>query len=452
LPTPTTAVATGTILNDDTASDLAVTKTGAPDPVTVGSHLTYTIIATNNGPDGAITVTVIDTLPAGMTFVAATWTGASTGTCSHAAGTVSCAIGNLANAASVTITIVVTPTAAGTITNTASISGGQTDLVSGNNNASVTTTVNAPSGVGRLVNLSTRARVQTGDNVMIGGFFIGGSSPMAVLIRARGPSLGGAPFNHSGVLANPTMQLYSAATVIAQNDNWGSTDPLCGSPATACGNATQIASTGLDPCQPNPGQSAAPPGCNQESAILVTLPPGGYTAIVSGVGGTSGLGLVEVFEVSTSTATLVNMSTRARVETGNNMMVGGFWIGGGTQKTVLVRARGGSLAGPPFNNTGVLANPTMQLYSGSTVIAQNNDWQSTDALCGSPATACGNATQITATGLDPCQPNPGQTVAPPDCAQESAILVTLAPGGYTAVVSGVGGTSGMGLVEVFEVP
>jgi hypothetical protein len=110
------------------------------------------------------------------------------------------------------------------------------------------------------------------------------------------------------------------------------------------------------------------------------------------------------------------------------------------------------LGGAPFNNPGVLANPTMQLYSGATVIAQNNDWQSTDPLCGSPATACGDATQITATGLDPCQPNPGQSAAPPGCAQESAVLVTLAPGGYTAIVRGVGGTSGMGLVEVFEVP
>jgi subtilisin family serine protease len=309
---------------------------------------------------------------------------------------------------------------------------------------------------GKLVNISTRARVQTGDNVMIGGFWITGTVPKTVLIRARGGSLGGAPFvnNPSTVLANPTMQLYAGTTVIAQNNDWQSTDPLCLSPASACGGVTQITATGLDPCQPNPGQTVAPPGCAQESAILVTVAPGGYTAIVSGVGGTSGMGLVEVFEVDTSAATLVNISTRARVQTGDNVMIGGFWIVGTTPKNVLIRARGGSLGGAPFvnNPSTVLANPTMQLYSGTTVIAQNNDWQTTDPLCLSPATACGGEPEITATGLDPCQPNPSQTVAPPGCSQESAILVTLAPGGYTAIVSGVGGTSGMGLVEVFEVP
>jgi len=161
---------------------------------------------------------------------------------------------------------------------------------------------------------------------------------------------------------------------------------------------------------------------------------------------------VSVAQTVVAPSALVNISTRAGVQTGENVMIGGFWISGTDPKTVLIRARGGSLGGAPFNNPGVLANPFMQLYSGSTVIAQNDNWQSTDPLCGSPATACGDSTQITATGLDPCQPNPGQSVAPPGCSQESAILVTLAPGGYTAIVSGVGGTSGMGLVEVFEVP
>jgi hypothetical protein len=164
------------------------------------------------------------------------------------------------------------------------------------------------------------------------------------------------------------------------------------------------------------------------------------------------MGLVEVFEVDTGASRLINISTRTRVQTGDNVMIGGFWVGGTTPKTVLIRARGGSLGGAPFNNPGVLANPTMRLYSGSTVIAQNDNWQSADPLCLSPVTACGGVAQISATGLDPCQPNPGQSVAPPGCAQESALLVTLPPGGYTAIVNGVGGTSGMGLVEVFESP
>jgi hypothetical protein len=163
---------------------------------------------------------------------------------------------------------------------------------------------------------------------------------------------------------------------------------------------------------------------------------------------------VEVFEADTVTTSsrLINISSRARVETGANVQIGGFIIGGVTSKTVLLRARGPSLGSAPFNNPGVLANPSMQLYSGSTVIAQNDNWQTTDPRCGSPATMCGNAAHITATGNDPCRPNPGQTAAPPNCTLESALLVTLPPGGYTAIVSGVSGTTGVGLVEVFEVP
>jgi hypothetical protein len=99
----------------------------------------------------------------------------------------------------------------------------------------------------------------------------------------------------------------------------------------------------------------------------------------------------------------------------------------------------------------VLANPTVKLYSGSTVIAQNDNWQTTDALCVSPAVSCGGVTEITATGKDPCQPNPGQTGPPANCSKESAIYITLPPGSYSAIVSGVGSTSGLGLVEVFEV-
>ncbi len=150
----------------------------------------------------------------------------------------------------------------------------------------------------QLINISTRSVVQTGNNVMIGGFTIGGGGSKTVLIRARGPSLSGAPFNLTGTLANPYVKLYSGSTVIAQNDNWQTTDPLCGSPAISCGNATQISATGTDPCQPNPGQTSAPPGCAYESAILITLPPGAYTAIVSGVSGGTGLGMVEVNELN----------------------------------------------------------------------------------------------------------------------------------------------------------
>jgi hypothetical protein len=188
---------------------------------------------------------------------------------------------------------------------------------------------------------------------------------------------------------------------------------------------------------------------------LVTLPPGPYSVVVSGVGGATGIALVEVFEVDTgSLLELVNISTRGTVVSAPaGLLNGGFIIGpsGSGSKVVLIRARGPSMGGAPFNVPGTLANPTMRLVSAGTTIAQNNNWQTTDPLCLSPATACGTAAQITATGKDPCLPNPGQSVAPPNCANESALLVTLPPGPYSVVVSGVGSTTGVALVEVFEI-
>jgi hypothetical protein len=402
---------------------------------------------TNNGPAIATGVVMTDTLPSTVSWVS---TNTSQGVCSGTS-TVTCNLGTLNNGAFATITIVVmTGPPAGVIGNTASATTIQNDPNTANNSVTETTNVG---DVSRLVNISTRGVVQFGANTMNGGFFLGGSLPKTLLIRGRGPSLSGAPFGIPGTLANPTMQLFSGSTVIAQNDNWQTTDPLCDSPATSCGNAAQITATGLDPCIPNPGQSTPPPGCANESAILVTLPPGGYTFVLSGVSGGTGVGLVEIFDPDTGTLPkLVNISTRGLVQTGFNMMHGGFWIAGGSgDKTVLIRARGPSMAGAPFFIPGTLSNPTMQLFSGSTVIAQNDNWQTTNPQCDAPAVSCGDATDITATGMDPCQPNPGQTVAPPGCANESALLVTLPPGGYTFILSGVSGGTGVGLAEVFEV-
>jgi subtilase family protein len=302
-----------------------------------------------------------------------------------------------------------------------------------------------------LSNISTRGSVLTDDNVMIGGFIIEGAAPKKVLIRARGPALGSEPFNVPAPLANPFVQLFSGSTVIAQNDDWQTGDPLCTNMGFTCGGVTEITASGLDPCQPNPGQSTPPAGCSQESVILITLPPGAYTAIVTGIGGGTGVGLVEVFDVdSGSSSKLANISTRGIVQTGDNVMIGGFIIGGSIAKTVLVRGRGPALGSAPFNVPGTLANPFMQLFSGSTVIAQNDNWQTSDPLCGSMGFACGGVTEISATGLDPCQPNPGQTGSPAGCAQESVILITLPPGAYTAILSGVSNRTGVGLVEVFK--
>ncbi len=303
-----------------------------------------------------------------------------------------------------------------------------------------------------LANLSTRGSVLTGDNVMIGGFIIEGANPKTVLIRARGPSLGGAPFSIPGTQGNPFLRIFSGSTSIAQNDDWQTTDPLCASMGLVCGGPAEIAATGLDPCRPNPGQSASPPGCAQEAAILITLAPGAYTAIQSGVGGATGVGLIEVFEIDggASSSKLTNISTRGRVDTGDNVMIGGFIIEGANPKTVLIRARGPSLGGAPFSIPGTLGNPFLRIFSGSTSIAQNDDWQTTDPLCASMGLVCGGPAEIATTGLDPCRPNPGQSTSPPGCAQEAAILITLAPGAYTAIQSGVGGAIGVGLIEVFD--
>jgi hypothetical protein len=258
--------------------------------------------------------------------------------------------------------------------------------------------------------------------------------------------MAGAPFFVPGTLANPFVQLFSGQTVIAQNDNWQDFPTCFG---FVCDGATEIVNLGFDPCTPNPGQTVSPPSCNLESAILITLPPGAYTAIVTGADGKTGVALVEVFEADASAVSeLGNISARGFVQSGDNVMIGGLIIDGSSPATVLLRARGPSMSGAPFFVTGTLANPFLQLFSGQTVIAQNDNWQDAPS-CG--GLACGEAAQIATTGLDPCQANPGQTTSPPGCAQESAILITLPPGAYTAIASGVGGGTGVGLVEVFEI-
>jgi len=257
----------------------------------------------------------------------------------------------------------------------------------------------------RLANISTRGQVQTGFNVMIGGFVISGASAKTVVVRATGPSL--TNFGVSGALSNPTLQLVRSSdqAVIATNDDWGS-----------AANAAQISSSGFAPSNP------------LESAIYATLQPGAYTAIVSGVGGATGVGLVEVYEVDHPEIPLINISTRGKVQTGFDVMIGGFVIQGNGPETVVIRAIGPSLVN--FGITGALANPTMSLVrmSDQATIAINDDWGSAS-----------NAAQISSSGFAPSNP------------LESAILITLQPGAYTAVVSGVGGGTGVGLVEVYKV-
>ena len=262
----------------------------------------------------------------------------------------------------------------------------------------------------RLINLSTRARVETGDNVMIGGFVVTGTNTKKVIVRALGPSLAAAV---PGTFANPTLDLFNGQNVlIASNDDWRA-------------NQAAVQATGLAPTN------------DLESAIVMDLAPGNYTAIVRGAGGAQGVALVEAYDLqpngeNNSGARLINVSTRARVQTGDNVMIGGLVIGDGPSRRVLIRALGPSLAAAV---PGTLANPRVDLYNGQNqLVASNDDWQSAlTAGLGTPA-------EISALGLAPTN------------AAESAILITLPPGGYTAIVRGQDGGSGVALVEAYEIP
>jgi hypothetical protein len=356
--------------------------------------------------------------------------GAGTGVVTSNPGAIACSAGNTGTCMSdfpfgIPVTLAATPTGSASFGGWGGDCAGQGNPCSLTMNAAkaVTATFNAQISSARLTNISTRARVETGDNVMIGGFIIGGTTPKTVLVRAIGPSL--AAFGVPGPLANPTLQLFAGPTAIAENDDWQVPLPLCSQSGYTCGTPAEIASTGLAPTQP------------LEAVVLIQLPPGPYTAIVRGLGGTTGVGLIEVFEVD-SVSRLANISTRAPVQTGDNVMIGGFIIGGDTPKTVLVRVIGPSLA--TFGVPGALANPTLRLFSGQTAIAENDNWQVALPLCQQTGHTCGSPADITATGLAPT------------ASLEAAVLITLNPGPYTAIVSGVGGTTGVGLIEVFEVP
>jgi hypothetical protein len=247
-------------------------------------------------------------------------------------------------------------------------------------------------------------RVQTGDNVGIGGFIIAGSAPKRVLLRGIGPSL--SQVGISDPLADPVLELHGPAgfaTII--NDNWRDTQEL------------EIIATGL------------PPSDDLESAIVMTLNPGPYTAIMKGNNNTSGVGLVEVYDLDQAAiSNLANISTRAFVSTGANIMIAGFILGGNIgDDNVILRGIGPSLANGGVPN--VLADPTLELRdSNGALIRSNNDWQD-DPL---------QAALIAAAGL-----------APPN-ALESAIAATLAPGPYTALLAGLNNGTGNGLVEVYD--
>src|SRR6266699_287437 len=255
-----------------------------------------------------------------------------------------------------------------------------------------------------FANISTRMDVGTGNNMMIAGFIVSGSQSKTVIVRALGPTLGS--YGVANVLSDPVLELHdSLGATIATNDDWQT-----GS------QASQISSSGYAPNNSN------------EPALIATLAAGTYTAIVRGYNNSTGVALVEVYELDTLSTRLSAISTRGQVGTYQNVLIGGLIISGSTSKKLIVRAIGPSLASPPFSLSGTLSNPTLELHDSSgNLLASNDDWGS-----GTQATA------ISASGYQPSN------------TKESAIIATLASGNYTAIVRGVNDGTGIALVDAYD--
>jgi uncharacterized delta-60 repeat protein len=341
---------------------------------------TFTVTTTGFPTGASMAITESGPLPAGVTF-----TNNNNGTATLA-GTAAAG-------------------AAGTYPLTLTANNG----VAPNATQNFTLTVMTPAPTpGTLGNISTRLRVLSGDNALIGGMIATGTAPKRVIIRAIGPSLTG--FGVPGALENPTLELFQGSTLLFSNDDWN--------------NSTQqaeIANSGLAPSN------------NLESAIIWTLTPGqGYTAVVRGKDGTTGVGVVEAFDLDQAAGSkLGNISTRGFVDVDDNVMIAGLIVSpsNGTSTKVLVRALGPTLG--DFGVPNALTNPTLDLVNSSgTVVRSNDNWKD-DAQ---------QRALIEAANLTPSHD------------EEAALVETVAPGAYTAIVRGNNRTTGVGLVEAYNIP
>jgi hypothetical protein len=243
--------------------------------------------------------------------------------------------------------------------------------------------------------------VGLGNNLMIGGFIITGSDPKAVVLRGMGPSIG-----MSNSLADPVLELRSSSGALLQkNDNWKDDQ------------RSLIEGTVFQPTD------------DRESVIVATLNPGAYTALLTGKDQTTGVGMVEIYDNDTAAnSELANISTRGFVQTGNNVMIGGFMLGNnGGSTDVAVRGRGPSLT--QFGLSNVLADPTLEIHNGNgSIMISNDDWMSDPV----------SAAELTANGLALSDP------------KESGIFMTLPPGMYTAILAGTNNGVGIGIVEIYN--
>ncbi len=250
-----------------------------------------------------------------------------------------------------------------------------------------------------LVNVSTRGSVQTGDAVMIGGFIVQGTLAKTVVIRGLGPSLEGAVA--VDILSDPSLELFDQdGLLLEENDDWTEDEAA-------------VQATGLAPTHA------------KEAAILTTLSPGSYTVVLRGVDDLTGIGLIEIYDREPQSSRVANISTRGQVETADQVMIGGFIVGGDAPTSVIARALGPSLI--PHGVAGTLADPALELRDANGVKLQENDDWKTD-----------QEELITGTGLAPADD------------LEAALVATLPPGNYTVIVEGVNDGLGVGLVEIYN--
>jgi hypothetical protein len=292
---------------------------------------------------------------------------------------------------------------AGSVANAASVVSG---TVSGTVNGSFILRLQ-PS---RISNISTRTLAGSGDRTLVAGFVVSGSGSKPLLVRAVGPTL--ANFGIASPLADPNLTVLRGAAVVGANEDWG--------------NSAALAALGAQV-----GAFALTPG-SRDAAVQVSVTPGTHTAVVGG-SATAGSALIEIYDTESAAtvgARVTNISTRGQVGTGDSM-IAGFVIAGDVRKRVLIRAVGPTLAG--FGLTGVLADPKIDVLSGTSTIASNNDWTETTSFAQVSATS-------PTVGAFPLNAN----------SKDAALVLLLSPGPYTVQVSGAGNTSGTVLIEVYD--
>ncbi len=355
------------------------------------------VTATNSGGTVAITWTSVEgaTYKIESSADATTWTALPNGSAVTSAGgdTTSFSTTNVVANYRVTLTALATYDTRG--------AGG----LSGVGNAATATAAVGSSGTARLVNIATRVALGGAAGTPIPGFVLSGAGTKPMLIRAVGPTL--ATFGLTGVLADPRLSLIGGSATLATNDNW------------QAGDAATMAGAG----------AFALPAASKDAALVATLAAGSYSAPVAATDNGSGVALLEVYDAATTSAVnVINASTRAFVGTGDAVLIPGFVISGTGSLKLLIRAVGPTLAN--LGVSSVLADPTITLYRGNTALATNDNWSAADA----PTMAAVGAFALTAGSRD------------------AAIVTTLPAGAYSAIVSGVGNTTGTALVELYAVP